>query len=99
MTVPSERLSLTRAQGAEYIDDVPEERIFRVDPAVFVDPAIFKLEMKAIFERTWGFLALESQLPNKHDYVTATLGRTAILLTRDSKGELRGFLNLCRHKG
>ena len=99
MTVPSERLSLNRARVADYIDDVPQERIFRVDPAVFVDPGIFELEMQAIFERTWGFLALESQLPNKHDYVTGKLGRTEVLLTRDAKGELRGFLNLCRHKG
>jgi hypothetical protein len=78
MTVPSERLSLKLDRVADYIDVVPDERIFRVDPAVFVDSEIFELEMKTIFERTWGFLALESQLPNKQDYITGRLGRTEV---------------------
>ena len=49
-----------------YIDDRPEEKIFRVHRDVFTDPAIFEMELKFIFERTWNFLGLESQIGRAH---------------------------------
>ena len=45
-----------------YVDDRFDEGIFRLHPAVYSDPELFELEMKYIFERTWIFLALESQV-------------------------------------
>jgi benzoate/toluate 1,2-dioxygenase alpha subunit len=81
-----------------YLDDRPAEGVFRVHRDVYSDPALFELEQKHIFERTWNFLALESQVPKPNDFVTAHIGATPILLTRDAKG-LRGHVNVCRHKG
>jgi benzoate/toluate 1,2-dioxygenase subunit alpha len=88
-----------RHHVSEYVDDRPGDRAFRVDPSAFVDPELFELELEAIFERTWIFLTLESELRAPHDYVTSRIGRTPVLVTRDRGGELRAFLNLCRHKG
>jgi len=50
-----------------YVDDRPEEGAFRVHRDLFADPELFELEQKYIFERTWGFLAFESQLAKPHD--------------------------------
>ena len=47
---------------ALYIDDRVEEGVFRVHRDLFADPAIFELEMRHLFEATWNFVALESQL-------------------------------------
>ncbi len=82
-----------------YIDDRPDEGIFRVHRDVYADPELFELERKFIFERTWNFLAIEAQLPRPHDFVTAYIGNSPILLSRDARGKLGAFLNVCRHKG
>jgi benzoate/toluate 1,2-dioxygenase alpha subunit len=84
---------------AKYLDDRPDQGVFKVDPAMFVDRDIFELEVKGIFEKTWNFLTLESQIANKHDFVTSKIGRTPILLTRDASGQIRAYINQCRHKG
>lgn len=84
---------------ASYVDDRPEDGVFRVHRDVFADPELFALEQKYIFERSWNFLALESQLARPNDFATAQIGRTPVLVTRDAQNRLHGFLNVCRHKG
>ncbi len=66
---------------------------------VYSDPEIFELEMKYIFERTWNFLTIESQIPKPNDYITTYIGRTPVVVSRDAKGNICAFLNTCRHKG
>ncbi len=80
------------------VDDVANG-IFKVDRRIFADPEIFEWEMKAIFESTWIFLGLESQAPKPHDFFRAHIGRNPVLVTRGADGQLRGFINSCRHRG
>src|SRR3989338_4809910 len=87
------------SQLRHYIDDRPEQGVFRVHRAVFSDPELFELEQRYIFERTWQFLALDSEIAGPNDFVTAWIGRTPVLVTRDPQGEVRAFANVCRHKG
>ena len=82
-----------------YVDDRPAEGVFRVHRDVYSDPELFELEQKFIFERTWNFLALESQIGKPNDFVTGHIGRTPVLVARGSKGRLGAFVNVCRHKG
>jgi benzoate/toluate 1,2-dioxygenase alpha subunit len=82
-----------------YVDDRPAEGVFRVHRDVFTDPALFELEQKYIFERTWNFLTIESQLPKPGDFITTSIARTPLLITRDKAGQLNAFTNVCRHKG
>lgn len=82
-----------------YVDDRPDEGVFRVHPALFSSEELFELEKKYVFQRTWNFLALESQLPEANDFVTTLITDIPVLVTRDSKGLVRAFLNACRHKG
>lgn len=91
--------SLRRNDVTTYVDDRPQDGIFRVHRDVYVDPELFELEMKYIFERTWSFLGLEAQIPRPHDFITGHIGRTPILVTRDAGQRVRAFLNVCRHKG
>jgi nitrite reductase/ring-hydroxylating ferredoxin subunit len=69
-------------------------------PRVFHSPALFELEQRAIFARSWVHVADAIDLPGPGDYVAASIGRTPVLIIRDGKtGELRGFPNACRHRG
>ncbi len=82
-----------------YVDDRPEDGVFRVNPALFSSEELFELEKKLIFGRTWNFLALESQLPKPNDFVSTWIVNTPVLVTRDAKNKVHAFLNACRHKG
>lgn len=82
-----------------YVDDRPAEGIFRVHRDVYADPELFELELKFIFERSWNFLTLESEIPRPHDFVTTYIGRTPVVVSRDANGGICAFLNTCRHKG
>lgn len=81
------------------IDERPEEGVFRVRRDMFIDPEIYELEMQAIFESSWVYLAHESQLPRPNDFLTGHIGRQPTLLTRQPDGSIRGFLNSCMHRG
>ncbi|MDH7971732.1 aromatic ring-hydroxylating dioxygenase subunit alpha [Sphingomonas sp. AR_OL41] len=81
------------------IDDRIAEGVFRVDRAIFHDPAIFDLEMRHIFEAGWVFLGLEAQAYDRHDFFTTTIGRVPVIVMRDQEGKLGAFVNSCPHKG
>ena len=91
---PVEQLNLD-----EFLVDRPEEGAIRVDRAIFTDPDIFELEMERIWERTWLFLAHESQLPNAHDYITTYMGRQPVIVMRNERGEINVMVNACSHRG
>ncbi|AJE49130.1 aromatic ring-hydroxylating oxygenase subunit alpha [Celeribacter indicus] len=62
-------------------------------------PDIFALDIEAIFGRNWIFVAVEPELPEPGDCVTVEVGGASILLLRGDDEEIRGFHNVCRHRG
>jgi Rieske 2Fe-2S family protein len=82
------------------IDLVPPAPGRLLAPRVFTSPALFELEHRAVFARSWVHVADRIDLPEPGSYVAAAIGRTPVLIIRDRQtGELRGFLNACRHRG
>lgn len=66
----------------------------------YVDPAIFAADQKAIFERAWQIVSPASRLAAPGSYVAVELGAAKVLVIRSaSDGVLRGFRNVCRHRG
>lgn len=88
-----------RPDMSRYVDDRPQEGIFRVHKDVYSDPDVFEMEVRYIFERTWCFLGHESQIAQPHDWLSTWIARTPILVTRDGQGQVHAFINACRHKG
>ncbi|MDB5684827.1 MAG: ribosomal subunit interface protein [Sphingomonas bacterium] len=84
---------------ATLIDDRPSDGVFRVNRAIFDDPAVFEMEMRHIFESGWVFVGLASQAPAPHDFFTTNIGRVPIVVMRDGQGALSGFVNSCPHRG
>lgn len=52
-----------------------------------------------MLESMWCALARTSDLAEPGDYETFQLGRESVLVVRDRAGELRAYLNVCRHRG
>jgi benzoate/toluate 1,2-dioxygenase alpha subunit len=72
---------------------------FKVHRSVYTDPTIFEMEMTHIFEKSWVFLAHESQIKNPGDYYCTRIGRQPIFLIRLSDGSIAAHLNACSHRG
>src|SRR4029453_13578464 len=66
---------------------------------VFVSDEIFRLEMDRIFDRTWVFLAHETEIPVAGDFVSRSLGSAPVIVVRDGDGTVHVLLNSCRHRG
>lgn len=93
------KANINIASISELLDDRAEEGVFRIDPRAFTEPEIFDLELTRIFESTWIFLGLESEVAAPHDFVVRNIGKRSVILQRDGDGKLQCFLNSCRHRG
>ena len=79
------------------IDDLV--RADAVHRSAYVDPAIFSLEMERIFERTWIYVAHESELPEPGDFTTASIGLNPVIVSRAADGTIHVLYNRCAHRG
>jgi len=93
-----ERPAITAEEVSNLIQ-MRADGITRIDRRIYLDPAIFELEMEYIWERVWVFVAHESQLSRPGDYVTSSIGRQPIFAMRSKAGEIGVFLNACPHRG
>ena len=64
---------------------------YRVHQCIYTEEAIFRQEMRKIFGGVWVYLAHESQIPEKDNFVTTKLGLRPIIVVRDSAGRIRAL--------
>jgi phenylpropionate dioxygenase-like ring-hydroxylating dioxygenase large terminal subunit len=66
-----------------------------------IDPQWFEDERDAVFRRSWLNVGRVEQLARTGSYFTKELDvlRTSVILVRGADGEIRGFHNICRHRG
>lgn len=65
----------------------------------FTSPEILTEEEERIFAKRWLVVGHQSQIPKPGDYFLATVGKESLIVTRDQGSILRGFYNVCRHRG
>ncbi|GAB2510571.1 aromatic ring-hydroxylating dioxygenase subunit alpha [Nocardia heshunensis] len=65
----------------------------------YCDPAVFAKEQERIFERMWFCAARSADLTDPGAFRRVEIGRESVLIVRGHDGELRAFLNVCRHRG
>ena len=59
----------------------------------------YELERRELFPKLWCVVGFVSDLPNPGDVVPAELAGFPLILVRSDDGEIRGFHNICRHRG
>ena len=67
--------------------------------AWYSDPAVLAAERERIFRGAWQYVGDVGRLPEPGSYFACTSGGLPVVVTRDGDGELRAFLNVCRHRG
>ncbi len=65
----------------------------------YTDPAVFALEQSRVFEQTWACAVRSGDLPAPGAFRKVQVGRESVLVVRGRDGQLRAFLNVCRHRG
>ena len=71
----------------------------RIHRDVYIDKAIFDLEMERIWGQAWIYVGHESQVSQPGDFYTTRLGAENVVMVRDKSGALNVIYNRCGHKG
>lgn len=60
---------------------------------------VFDEERRRIFSRCWIYVGHVSQLPQPGSFFQVEVDRESLLIVRGGDGDVRGFYNVCRHRG
>ena len=67
--------------------------------AWYADPEVLRREHERIFLRSWQYVGHVGQASEPGSFFTGALGLAPVVVTHARDGELRAFLNVCRHRG
>ncbi|HZQ82701.1 MAG TPA: aromatic ring-hydroxylating dioxygenase subunit alpha [Gaiellaceae bacterium] len=67
--------------------------------AWYSDEELLRRERAAIFARSWQYAGRSALVAEPGSFLTADAGGVPVLVTRDTQGTLRAFVNVCRHRG
>jgi phenylpropionate dioxygenase-like ring-hydroxylating dioxygenase large terminal subunit len=65
----------------------------------YVDPAVLAAEQERVFRRCWQYVARIDQVVEPGRFVATRAADVPVVVVRGHDGELRAFLNVCRHRG
>jgi phenylpropionate dioxygenase-like ring-hydroxylating dioxygenase large terminal subunit len=66
---------------------------------VYNNPELTRLELERVLKPSWQIVCHVNSIPKAGDYATLDLGGESVLVLRDRDGSIRGFHNVCRHRG
>lgn len=78
---------------------IPTEMQRTLPGAFYRSEEIFEEECERIFWREWFCAGREEALPSPGDYLSIEVAGQSVLIVRERAGGLRGFYNVCRHRG
>ena len=67
--------------------------------AAYWSPEWLALEQERVFRRSWVFAGAEAEIPESGDMKPVEIGGAPLIILRDREGTVRGFHNVCRHRG
>ncbi|WP_264309708.1 aromatic ring-hydroxylating oxygenase subunit alpha [Pseudomonas putida] len=75
------------------------ERGYTLPQQLYTSEAVFDFEMKAVFARSWLQAGHLAEVVKVGDYITVQLGKTSVVIIRESESSVRAYFNACRHRG
>ncbi|MFC9433727.1 aromatic ring-hydroxylating dioxygenase subunit alpha [Nocardia sp. NPDC057030] len=66
---------------------------------IYNDRELFDREKTHVFGCAWIFIAHESEIPRRGDYVVRRIIDDSFIIIRDENDEIRAHFNMCRHRG
>jgi len=77
----------------------PNQAAYALPAWVYSHPEMTRLELERILRPSWQLVTHISALKKTGDFATLDLGPDAAFVIRDRDGTIRGFHNVCRHRG
>ena len=65
----------------------------------YANPEFFELERRELFLKSWQLVAHLADIPERGDYFTLDILGESLVVIRGRDGQVRGFHNVCRHRG
>ncbi len=92
---------MSASADKRYTLDYPELGTGPVPIEPYISPEYFEKERQQIFRQTWLHLGRVEEIPNAGDYIVREIhvAPASVILTRDRDGTVRGFHNVCIHRG
>lgn len=73
--------------------------MLNLDPRLYATPQTFIDERQRIFSRTWQLIGPDSAVGEPGQYAATEIAGLKVFVLRGRDGTLRGFRNVCRHRG
>jgi phenylpropionate dioxygenase-like ring-hydroxylating dioxygenase large terminal subunit len=67
--------------------------------AWYTDVDQLRAELERIFRPAWHYVGHLGRVPEPSSYFASVSGGIPVVVARDREGEVRAFLNVCRHRG
>ncbi|HET6954553.1 MAG TPA: aromatic ring-hydroxylating dioxygenase subunit alpha [Acidimicrobiales bacterium] len=103
--IPQEELMQTARPG-EWVETAPtlldldfSRFRMRIDTDRYTSVGYQQRERTAIWMRVWQIAGRTDELPGPGDWKEYTILDQSFVIVRGNDGELRGFVNACRHRG
>jgi phenylpropionate dioxygenase-like ring-hydroxylating dioxygenase large terminal subunit len=87
------------AARATSTSDPTTEMMRTLPRAAYLSPEHFARESERIFHREWFMAGREEAIPGPGEYLRVGVAGESVLVVRTRSGDLRGFYNVCRHRG
>ena len=84
--------------STEPLDDVDQLSAGTYPSAWYSDRAVYEAELAKIFRASWQYAGPLDYVRRSGDYMTTTVGSVPVVVVRGDDGQLRAFVNLCRHR-
>lgn len=77
----------------------PSVRDDQVPKAAYLDADFARKERELLWTRVWQVACREEELPRPGNFVTVDIANESFLVVRSEDGQIRGFHNICTHRG
>lgn len=77
----------------------PVENAITLSPELYRRRDLYELELDRVFSHGWIAVGYTCQVDQPGKMLTATVAGQPIVITTDQEGVLRGYYNVCRHRG
>ncbi|KAL8483783.1 hypothetical protein ACS0TY_026463 [Phlomoides rotata] len=81
----------------EFNPKIPIEEALTPPTSWYTDPDFYSLELNRVFYTGWQPVGYTEQVKEPRDYFSGRLGGIEYVVSRDEKGTLHAFHNVCRH--
>ena len=77
----------------------PELRPDFIPASDYTSSEFHRLELAKLWPRVWQIACREEEIPKVGDYVNYEIGDESILIVRSAEDSIKGFYNVCSHRG